>query len=167
MHLNSWLFGWLVGSVHRIPLKSHWDRTIAGVTKYIFMCLLFYPSCNVVGTQSMCQLREWCYRFYFSKIYLVIDLLTLNLCQSFAHKVEEKNGRQLTLSVPRTKTSVWSQTIRRNPYTSPRHPSCICHVSAASNIMKATRRLIRFRKVLSERTKWTRSHGSKRAGWKS
>lgn len=29
----------------------------------------------------------------------MIDLLTLNLCQSFAHKVEEKNGRQLTLSV--------------------------------------------------------------------
>ncbi len=31
----------------------------------------------------------------FSKIYFPIDFLALDLCQSFAHKMEEKNGRQL------------------------------------------------------------------------
>jgi hypothetical protein len=33
----------------------------------------------------------------FSRDLFARDLLVLNLCQSFAHKVKEKNGRQLAL----------------------------------------------------------------------
>ena len=50
---------------------------------------------HVLFTQSICQPRS----LLFSKIYFAIDFVSAQFCQSFAHKVEEKNGRQLTLSV--------------------------------------------------------------------
>jgi hypothetical protein len=52
---------------------------------------------GVLVKQSMCQSARMHFRCCFLKIYSAIDLLALNFCQSFAHKMEEKNGRHLTL----------------------------------------------------------------------
>ena len=77
----------------------------------------------------------------------MIDLLTLNLCQSFAHKVKEKNGRQLTLSVGCCRYMKGGEAMCRVASNCLRPDG-----SLVRGIMKATRRLIRSRKVSSERT---------------